>query len=572
MPLRLRAIVLVTLILQATIVLGIPARAQVSTADVTGNSKSSSSSTGQDRWFDAPGPVNPGLGLPPPSLDRSTPAETMSAFLHYAGKGDWSDAAQLLDLSFIPVGKQAERGRTLARQLYAVIDRKTFIDWGKLIDRPDGMNAQLSSSSGIAGQPRRSILLAVISLRDHPVSIRLNRMKPPDGPPVWLFPSQTLRDVPALYDLYGPKSFERMLPDSLRRKVFLTLRGWELIALPLLVGAAALLGWVTSRLIDALAARLRGTGIARFVIAARPALITFLITLLVAMSVRHFFTFSGRIDVVLQPLLSVGYIASVLWLLVNVVDQIIDNLVHFDGDDLSAVGEGQERKRIIATNIGAFRRVVIAVVVLCGLGITLAQSNVLRTLGFSLLASAGALTLLAAYGARDVLANVMSSMQIAFNRSARIGDRVVYRDRLCSVERIKFTYVQLRVWTGERLVVPVNQFVSEAFENWTMETPELIRTVELKLGHQADVEKLRQVYHEILDDMQERLSESNDRGVFVTNQDVFGQTVLFEVPCPDPNTAWVTAAEVREKLIAAGRQMEKEGQPVFPTVAAAATN
>ena len=162
----------------------------------------------------------------------------------------------------------------------------------------------------------------------------------------------------------------------------------------------------------------------------------------------------------------------------------------------------------------------------------------------------------------------MASLQIAMNQSARIGDKIVFRDYLCSVERINFTYVQLRVWTGKRLVVPVVDFVDEPFENWTMQEPFLLMQVTLRLRHDADIEPLRDAYHAILDEMDEEEEQRDSRGAYVSDHDVFGQHVLFLVPCQDPNTAWARACEVREKLLQEARKIDAETTPLFPQVQA----
>lgn len=521
----------------------------------------------QDPYFEVDRIIPP-LSDAPSDLMRDTPQATVEAFLDFGREDDWQSAAHLLAL---PDGMEHDP-ETLAYQLYAVLNRKTMIDWSRLMDRPDGMDAMASSDSAVAGEPRRSILLALIDLDDHPVSIRLNRLKAPDADPVWLFAPQSIANVPALFQRYGPNRFERALPDPLRDVAFWGLRWWETVALPLLIFAAFAVGRIVYRLLSVDQAKIAGMRMGKIIRAARAPAVIAAVTTLIGLAARHVFVFSGVIDLVLTPLLTTGYVIAVLWLLVSVVDALLDRLVSFEGADLTEVGEGSDARRQMATNIAAARRLVIVVVALVGFGIVLSQANVLRTMGFSLLASAGAITIILAYAARNVLSNIMSSLQIAMNKSARIGDKVLYDGHICSVERINFTYVQLRVWTGERLVVPVNDFVDTVFENWTMQDPYLIRTVRLKFAHDVDVDILREIYEEALAEVEDKLSnaQEDDRGVVVSDQDVFGKEVLFEVPCDEPNTAWMTACEVRERIITkAIKRGKDEGWQVFPNVSPA---
>ena len=453
----------------------------------------------------------------------------------------------------------------MARELYDVLDRKALIDWSRLMDRPDGMDAMASSDSAVAGQPRRSVLIASIDLDGRPVSIRVDRMKTETGDPYWLFSPNSLENVPALFDRYGPSQFEQALPAALRNEAFWGLRWWEVAGLPVLVLAGLLVGWLTYRAMTIGQRNMNRLGLPTLLRAARPAAVVFAVTSLLGFASRNVFVFSGPIDVVMTPLLITGYVVALLWLIINVVDVILDSLVSFEGDDLTEVGEGQEYHREIATTLAAVRRLLIVVIALIGFGAVLSQANILRTLGFSLLASAGALTLVAAYAARNVLANIMASVQIALNKSARLGDKVMFKGYLCSVERINFTFVQLRVWTGERLVVPVGEFVETVFENWTMKDPFIIRTVTLRLAHEADVGAIRQIYEEVMADQEGDLGGEENMGVLVTGHDVFGKEVLFKVPCCDPNTSWSIACEVREKLLARLRELQEGSDAkVFP--------
>jgi small-conductance mechanosensitive channel len=512
--------------------------------------------------------VTPPLADAPSGLDRDTPQALIESFYARSRDEDWGAASHLLS---VPDDMEADPA-TLAYQLFTILERKALIDWSRLMDRPDGLDAMASSDSATAGTPRRSILLALIDLDGRPVGIRINRLKLPDADTVWLFSSQSVDNVPELFDRYGPSRFEQVLPDQLRGLAFWGLRWWEIVALPLLVLVAIVVGRTVYRVLSVDGVRVAGLRAGKVIRAMRSPAVVAAVTTLVALAARHVFVFSGPIDLVLMPLLTTGYVIAVLWFLVSVVDAFLDRLVSFQGEDLTVVDEGSEARRQLATNVAAARRVVIVIVAIVGFGVVLSQANVLRTMGFSLLASAGAIGIILAYAARNVLSNIMSSLQIAMNKSARIGDRVFYDGHLCSVERINFTYVQLRVWTGERLVVPVNDFVSTVFENWTMQDPYVIRTVRLRFCHDVKVDVLREIYREALAEIEDQISnqQSADRGVHVSGHDVFGKEVLFTVPCDEPNTAWVTSCDMRELLIEkAMRRGKEEGWQVFPDVSPA---
>ncbi|WP_353472566.1 mechanosensitive ion channel [Salipiger sp. H15] len=520
-----------------------------------------------DRWYETE-MVNPGLGAAPQNIDRSTPRSSLESFLFRADDEDWEGAAHLLDLSSIEPGEQAELGPERARQFATLMDRKIMIDWYALRDRPDGVDA-LTKDAPMAGQPRRSLLLWYVKLGDRPVPIRINRVKPATGEPVWLVSRQTVQALPALAEAYGPTELEQALPAPLRERAFMGLRWWEVIALPLVLLLTGIVGLAVNRLMSRGLNRTHRDAPYSMLVALRGPVTLAVVTTSMSLLTRQVFVFSGRIDTILSPLIILGFVAAVLWLVINVADVILNRLVKFDGDELSEMGEGQEQRRNIATRVSAARRAVIVLVVLVGAGIVISEASVMRSLGISLLASAGTATIILAYAGRNVLTNIMASMQIALNQSARIGDKVLFRDHLCSVERIHFTYVQLRVWTGQRLVVPVVDFVAEPFENWTMQEHFLIREVVLRLSHGARVDALRQRYEAILDDMEGIADRPESRGVYVAKHDVFGQEVLFLIPCPDPNVAWALECEARERLLAAAQELDEAARPIFPDASAA---
>jgi small-conductance mechanosensitive channel len=349
---------------------------------------------------------------------------------------------------------------------------------------------------------------------------------------------------------------------------------WELLGVPLLLLAALLLGGAIRRLFAALSRHATGDLATRVLRAVRTPSVVAGVTALVAAVTNRIFVFSGTIDVVLGPLIAVGYVTAGLMLIVNVVEAALDHLIA-PGNDVDLTDSSRGKARRTATKLNAAKRILIIAVTLIGAAVVLSTADVFRGLGLSLLASAGALTIILGFAARQVLGNVIASLQIALNQSARVGDRVVFKGELCHVERIHMTFVQLKHWTGTRQIVPVSEFISETFDNWTLEETPMLRNLEFKLAPEADIEALRQAFLEIMRDMKagelsEDVGDLDEAGVKVTGQDVFGLDVLFLVPCADPNTSWSVACTARERLVARAVEMARQRKvPIFPEAAAA---
>lgn len=526
----------------------------------------SGSASAQDAVFEEEG-LNVGLGNAPDDLDRSSPRGTMEALLDLAEIRNFKQAAHLLDLANIPEESQSEDGPDLALKLFEVIDRNVVINWAELIDRPDGMDANATTNSAVAGQARRSILLWVLTIDDRPYPIRLDRIKAADAEPVWVFSERTVSNIEKLHAHLGPSEMEKSLPSWVRQDAFWNLKWWEVIGLPVMMLLAALGGVVTYKGLTHVAYQADREFMTRIVRSTRIPAVIFVTTSIVA-AISSVFVFSGVISAIITPVLALGYVLSILILVINVVDRIIDQLVQFDDDDLTSVN--QDERRSMATKIALARRILIVVIFVVGAGIVLTEANMFRTFGFSLLASAGAMTIILGFAAREILSNIMSSMQIAINQSARIGDKVLYKDHICHVERINFTYVQLRDWTGVRLIVPVTEFVSESFENWTLKDPKMKRLIALKVKHSADVSKLRDIFFEVIKDMDASdLGTEDEHMVVVTDHDVFGQEVTFGLSCADPNTSFMVECDLRERLITRLQELEETGEEIFPNAAPA---
>lgn len=510
--------------------------------------------------------LNEGLGNVPADLRRTSPQDSMEAFLDAAEDEDWDRAAHLLDLARIDSERQATIGPIEAAKLAVVLERKVGLSWAQLLDRPDALDASETSNAAVAGQARRSLLLDVIDGPDRPLEIRLERVKPGDGDPVWVFSRRTVENIDPLYELYGPSEFERLLPDWMRQKSAAGLFWWEIVAIPILLFAAIFAGIATFRLTRNAARRAEGTLGEVILDSLRWPLTIAAITTIVWAATSKLFIFSGPVDSVVSPLIVLGYAAAIILFVMSVLDGVLDRVMTFEPEELSEPGMAQTRSQ--ATFVSALRRAALVILTVVAVGIALSAAGVFRTFGFSLLASAGAITLILGFAARKVLGNIMASLQIALNRSARIGDQIIYDGDWCTVERIHFTYVQLKMWTGNRKVVPVEQFVTDAFDNMTLQEVEMYAVVKLKLAHTADVDALEDVFHAICAE-EDEITDQDDLHCLVTGHDALGQDVRFHFPVPDPSTGWLIECRVRRKLIDAAQKMgANSDRPTMPEGAA----
>ena len=492
--------------------------------------------------------LNEGLGDRPGKIDLETPQSALESFLQAARDDDYEAAAHVLDLRDIAPDEQRVEGAALANHLAQVIQRKVLIRWDDIVDRPDALNAFASPKNPIAGDVRRSLRLERLDLEGRPVSIRLHRLKPENAEPVWVFSRQTVGNVEALHELYGPSWIESWMPGALKRDAFLGIAWWEVIAFPLIfllaimaaLGVYKSLSWVERKV-----EHKRWSDVVER--ACTPAAL-FVGVLLMQTLTQGVFTFSASINTFLRPLLIGVVILTGLLVVLRVIDTALAVLERREVGEQSIDDEENVDLRRRYTNIYAVRRITLVIVVVIGLGILLVETDILQTLGLSLLATAGVVSIVLGLAAQTILGNILSSLQIAIAKPIHIGDSVYYEGDWAYVEAIHYTYVELRTWDLRRLIVPVTYFVSNTFENWSKKDPHMIKPVAIVLDHCADVEQLRQYWEEIAR-QEEEVEDDEWIRTLVTDHDARGMTVKFYCSATDPTAAWRINCKLREKML-----------------------
>ncbi|MBR5950889.1 MAG: mechanosensitive ion channel [Actinomycetaceae bacterium] len=185
-------------------------------------------------------------------------------------------------------------------------------------------------------------------------------------------------------------------------------------------------------------------------------------------------------------------IIAATWLVTSVVGAI-EHII------LTTVRENsQSRYRKVQTQLQILQRVITVVIWLCGFAAVLLTFPDARTIGTSMLASAGIVSVVAGIAAQSTLSNVFAGLQLAFSDSIRVGDVVFWANERCVVEEITLTYVVLRVWDGRRLIVPSSKMTSTTFENWTRCSSELIDHVDFRLDWSAPIAEIREHLNALL--------------------------------------------------------------------------
>jgi small-conductance mechanosensitive channel len=205
------------------------------------------------------------------------------------------------------------------------------------------------------------------------------------------------------------------------------------------------------------------------------------------------------------------------------------------------------RARQIRTQFLVFRRVLTFAVTVIAFGVALTTFDWARTIGTSLLASAGIVGLAGSLAARPTIENLVAGLQIALTEPIRIEDVVIAENEWGWIEEINTTYVVVRIWDLRRLILPISYFVSKPFQNWTRQSADLLAYIHLNLDYRTPIEPLRQEFRRILE-----TTPRWDKKVCVlqvTDATEHTLQVRALASAADSSTAWDLRCEVREKLL-----------------------
>ncbi len=245
----------------------------------------------------------------------------------------------------------------------------------------------------------------------------------------------------------------------------------------------------------------------------------------------------------LQRVTTLLLIVAMTWAAVRLASAIGDVIV-----ELNPVEEGAWRHaRKVETQTRFLIRGLNILVVILGLGTALMTFDSVQQLGASLLASAGIGGIILGFAARPVLGNLLAGMQIALTEPFRIDDVLFVEGEWCWVEEVTATYVVLRVWDLRRMVVPLQWFIENPFENWTRHTTQLVGSAMVWLDYAIPMQPLREEFERLLHNSE--LWDGDTATVQIVDASERAQQVRFLVSAANSTDLWHLRCEVREGMV-----------------------
>ncbi len=210
-------------------------------------------------------------------------------------------------------------------------------------------------------------------------------------------------------------------------------------------------------------------------------------------------------------------------------------------------GLNTAKTKAFYTKFHIIRNIVSVIIILVALAFVLMGFNSVRSLGISLLASAGFLTAIIGLSAQKTLFSLFSGIQIAFAQPIKIGDFVLIEKESGIIEEITFTYVIIKLGDQRRLVVPISTFIEKPFENWSHQGDSICSSFLINVDYLMPISPLRKELENIV--KASPLWDGRAQKMQVAN--ITETSVELRIQLSAANADYLSdlRAEVREKLL-----------------------
>ncbi|MFA5814953.1 MAG: mechanosensitive ion channel domain-containing protein [Bacteroidales bacterium] len=213
--------------------------------------------------------------------------------------------------------------------------------------------------------------------------------------------------------------------------------------------------------------------------------------------------------------------------------------------DIGASDNLNARKSL--TQIKVFKGIANTIIVIIAIGIGLLTFEKVKTIGLSLLTSAGVIGIIVGFAAQKSIGMILAGIQLAITQPIRLDDVVVVEGEWGRIEEISLTYVVVKIWDERRLILPVTWFLEKPFQNWTRTSAEITGTIFLNVDYSFPVESIRIA----LSDMVKGNSNWDGRAlnVQVTKTTEQYKEIRVLLSSSDASKNWDLRVAIREKLI-----------------------
>jgi MscS family membrane protein len=419
----------------------------------------------------APGSANQAAKDP---LGRDTPGGTFLGFLHAAQSGNYSTAAQYLQMS--NAKRLTPGGEDLAAKLKVVMDR-AFVGNLPAIQR-DG-----TSPDGVSLDRQR---IGILSAGDVDADLDLVHVSDPGGARIWLISSETLAKVPDLYEQLQVRQVETRLPGILVHHQLAGMPDWQWLAILIAIPLSAALGWLAVQMMKFpryLWLRKRKQSLSPAWTAISSPLWLVLGTAIHALCVKYL-----RLPLLqrhyYQIAIGVVFIVGFNWLVWRILQHLAQRV---------------RERAIYSGRTGTGSVMLLGERILKALLLILAVFLILGTLGVNMttaLAGLGIGGIAVAFAAQKSLENLFGGISLLGDEVIHVGDVCRFGDRVGTVEDISLRSTRIRTPERTELSIPNGSLATMNVENLSRRDKLLLNT-KLSLRFETSPDQLRYVLAQI---------------------------------------------------------------------------
>jgi small-conductance mechanosensitive channel len=242
-----------------------------------------------------------------------------------------------------------------------------------------------------------------------------------------------------------------------------------------------------------------------------------------------------------SSILLIVAVAVILFQAVNLGEKVA--LTKFD---ITVADNLQARK--LYTQVHVISKVVYAIISLFTIASILMLFEEVRSLGTSILASAGVVGIIIGFAAQKTISNLCAGIQIAMTQPIRLDDVVIVEGEWGRVEEITLTYVVIHIWDDRRLVVPLSYFIEKPFQNWTRASAQLLGSVFVWVDYSLPLDEARKALKEIIEN--HPLWDKRFWNLQVTDATEKTMQIRVLATSSDSSKSWDLRCDIREKFIA----------------------
>lgn len=250
--------------------------------------------------------------------------------------------------------------------------------------------------------------------------------------------------------------------------------------------------------------------------------------------------FGGAVD----HLITLGIIAVIVWLGLRFVDagrQVIFKRHPIQVSDNRTARKIHTQTQVLVHTLSFF-------VILFGIAAMLMTFPGAKQIGASLLASAGLAGLAVGFAAKPVLGNLIAGLQIAITQPLSLDDVVIVENEWGRIEEITSTYVVIKIWDERRLIVPLQYFIENPFQNWTRESTQLLGSLFLWVDYAMPLDPLRSELERLCKQVPE-LWDGRVSNIQVTDTSDKAIQLRILVSSSNASNSWDLRCLLREKLV-----------------------